>query len=155
MSPESPNHQAPGTSAKECALVLHEDVAVSRLIREAMERFTIAEVVTTPDAEYAFELALQRDYKLFVFHLNAPVLGGELLYELISKAYRHCGTGYRKLPAVIYLGDSQDSLKYEELLRDARVKGILMKPLSIERLLERAGSVLAKREDLKEGKGNV
>jgi len=136
-------------------LVLHEDVGVSRLVREALETFTLAEVVTTPDAEYAFELALQRDYKLFVFHLNAPILGGELLYELISKAYRHCGAGYRKLPAVIYLGDAQDSLKYEELLRDARVKGVLMKPLSIERLLDKAGSVLAKREDLHEGKSNV
>ena len=127
-------------------LVVHEDVTVIRSIREALDQFTSAEIVTTPDAQYAFELALQREYKLFILQLALPVLGGELLYDLVNKAYRYCEGGERRIPAVIYLADGQDTLKSEELLRDARVKGVLLKPLNIERLLGAAGNVLPRLE---------
>ncbi len=132
--------------AAERVLVVHKDVSVIRLLREALSQFTSAEIVTTPDAQYAFELGLQREYRLFIIQLSLPVLGGELLYDLISKAYRYCGDGNRRVPAVIYLADGQDTMKCEELMRDARVKGVMLKPLNIGRLLGAIGSLLPKKE---------
>lgn len=126
-------------------LVAHENVSVMRLIREALENFTSAQVTTTPDAQYAFELSLQREYSLFIFQLSMPVLGGELLYGLISTAYKHSHEGVRSPPAIIYLADDKDALRCEELQRDARVKGVILKPLSIDRLLEKASVVLPRK----------
>ena len=125
-------------------LIVHEDVTVIRLLREALNQFTSTEIVTTPDAQYAFELGLQREYRLFIIQLSLPELGGELLYELISKAYRYCGTGDRRVPAVIFLADEQDTMKCEELMSDARVKGVFLKPLNIGRLLGAIGDLLPK-----------
>jgi hypothetical protein len=47
---------------------------------------TVAEVDTCPDAVYGFELALKRDYQLFIFALRLPLIEGPLLYDLICKA---------------------------------------------------------------------
>ena len=142
-----PSHQ----DAIERVLVVHEDVTIIRLLRDTLNQFTTAEVVTTPDAQYAFELGLQREYKLFIIQLSLPVLNGELLYDLIGKAYRFCGTGERQLPAVIFLADGQDTMKCEELMRDARVKGVLLKPLNIGRLLGAVGNLLRKKDQAQSG----
>ncbi len=116
-------------------LVVHEDVGTLRLIRETFLDFTECEVDTSPNAEYAFELALQRPYALLVFNLTLPVLPGELLYELITKAYLHCHAGARSAPPVAYVMESHLPGKAAELQRDARVRGVLAKPLTIDRIL--------------------
>ena len=82
-------------------LVVHEDVAALRLVRETFLEFTECEVDTSPNAEYGFELALQRDYALVILNLTLPVIPGELLYDLISKAYTHCHAGARTAPPVV------------------------------------------------------
>jgi CheY-like chemotaxis protein len=128
-------------------LVAHDDVGTLRLIREALGGFAVCDVDTSPTAEYAYELGLQRDYRLFLFGLNLPVLHGELLYELLSKAYPYCHAGKKIAPAVIYIGDESTVPRLHELKRDARVKDVLMKPLGIARLLEAVGGVVEMRED--------
>ena len=128
-------------------LVAHDDVGTLRLIREALGSFAVCDVDTSPTAEYAYELGLQRDYRLFLFGLNLPVLHGELLYELLSKAYPFCHEGKKLAPAVIYIGDESTVPRLHELKRDARVKDVLMKPLGIARLLESLDGVVEMRED--------
>ena len=118
-------------------LVVHNDAATTRLVRESLESFCVCEVVATPNAEFAFELALRREYAFFVFGLNLPVLDGVLLYELISKAYKFAHGGSKLAPAVLYIGTEADSSRSDELLRDARVKGVLMRPIRIEKLLKK------------------
>ena len=71
------------SSDKPRVLAVHDDVGTLRLIREALGNFAICDVDTSPTAEYAFELGLQRDYALFLIGLKLPVLHGELLYELL------------------------------------------------------------------------
>lgn len=128
-------------------LAVHDDVGTLRLIREALGNFAVCDVDTSPTAEYAFELGLQRDYKLFLFGLKLPVLHGELLYELLSKAYPFCHEGRKIAPAVVYIGDESTVPRLHELKRDARVKDVVLKPLGIARLLEAVGGLIEMRED--------
>ncbi|MCP4848002.1 MAG: hypothetical protein GY899_08665 [Verrucomicrobiaceae bacterium] len=116
-------------------LIAHEEVGTLRLIREALENFTPCRVDTTPNAEYAFELALQREYHLYMFGLGLPVIDGELLYGLLAKAVPCCQGGVRSCPGVIYLADPAHSSKAEILQREARVKGVLIKPLTVDRII--------------------
>ncbi|MCF6314136.1 MAG: hypothetical protein L3J39_16935 [Verrucomicrobiales bacterium] len=123
----------------ERVLVVHHAGPTLRLIREALQAFTQAEVDTTPDALYGFEMALKRPYKLFIFCLSLPSIDGELLYELVDKAYGHCHAGVRATPAVIYIVEKGQNMQHQELMRDARVRGLLSKPLNIDRLLKLVG----------------
>ncbi len=126
-------------------LVAHDDIGTLRLVRETLGQFADCEVDSTPSAEYAYELALQREYALFMFGLGLPVIHGQLLYELLSKAYPHCHAGARTSPAVVYIADAGDASRTEELRREARVKGVLLKPLSVDRILDRVRGVVALR----------
>lgn len=138
----------PASASRPRVLAAHDDVGTLRLIREALASFADCDVDTSPTAEYAYELGLQRDYKLFLFGLNLPVLHGELLYELLSKAYPYCHAGRKVAPAVIYIGDESTVPRLHELKRDARVKDVVMKPLSIARLLEAVGGLVDLKEDV-------
>jgi DNA-binding response OmpR family regulator len=129
-------------------LAVHEDVGTLRLIRETLLEFTECEIDTSPNAEYAFELALQRSYALLIFNLTLPVLAGELLYGLISKAYTHCHAGARTAPPVVYVLDTHVSGRAAELQRDARVRAVLGKPLTIDRILECGKGILVRKTGL-------
>jgi len=123
------------SSTGDRVLVVHNAGPTLRLIREALQGFTDAAVDTTPDALYGFEMAMQRRYRLFIFSLSLPTINGELLYDLIDKAYRHCHEGVKVTPAIIYIVEEKQAMQSQELSRDARVRGILTKPLNIDRLL--------------------
>lgn len=116
-------------------LVAHEEVGTLRLLREALENFTPCKVDTTPNAQYAFELALQREYHLYMFGLGLPVIEGELLYSLLVKAVPFSQRGVKSCPGVIYIADTEHSSRVEILQREARVKGILIKPLTVDRII--------------------
>ena len=122
-------------------LVAHRDVGALRLLRETLDQFANCTVETSPQAEYAFELALQRTYDLFIFDLDLDVLPGELLYGLLSKAYSHCHEGARIAPPVIYISGDAAGV-HRDLLSDARVKGVLSTPLSIQRIIDLTGGAL-------------
>jgi phosphoribosylanthranilate isomerase len=114
-------------------LIVHGDVETTRLIRETLESFTATAVESTPNPEYAFELALMREYDLFIIQLEMPVLPGALLYDLISKAYRHAHGGERVPPGVIYTSTAKSGL--DDIRQEARVKGVIAEPIRIEPLL--------------------
>ncbi len=135
------------TKTKPRVLAVHDDVGTLRLIREALGNFAVCDIDTSPTAEYAFELGLQRDYTLLLIGLKLPVLHGELLYELLSKAYPYCHEGRTVAPPVVYIGDESTVSRLHELKRDARVKDVVLKPLAIARLLEAVGGLIEMRED--------
>lgn len=150
-SPEPPGPATPVPAVSDYdrenarVLVVHPAASTGRLIRETLENFTEAEVDTSPDTVYGFELALQRRYKLFVFGLALPHIDGPLLYELICKTHPYCHGGSRTAPGVIFVREDGDPRPPEEIGRDARVKAILTKPLSIERLLKSVEGALELR----------
>ena len=123
-------------------LVAHPAAPTVRLIRETLEQFTGARVVSTGDPLRAFELALQRRYALFFFAMRLGELSGPTLYELIATACS-AGRGPRLVaPAVVLVREKDDPRPPDSLVRDVRVKAILAKPIRIERLLDAVSGVL-------------
>lgn len=123
-------------------LVAHPAAATARLIRETLENFTDARVITTADPLRAFELALQRHHDLFFFAMQLGELSGLMLYELISKACA-AGRGPRLLPpGVVLIREKDDPKLRDGSARDARVKDVVSKPIRISRLLESVRGVL-------------
>ena len=79
-------------------LAVFPDTSILRLIRESIGAFTRGIADTTPDASFGFELAMQRQYQMFFFGVEMPVLGGESLYDFIAKAYAHAQPERRSAP---------------------------------------------------------
>jgi CheY-like chemotaxis protein len=125
----------PEESAPRRVLIVQSNAATTRLIRETLENFTEAEVVTTSDPLRGFELALQKEYRLFVFGMLVGELSGPMLYELISKTYSSGWAPARLAPGVIFIRDAEDPKLPDELSRDVRVKDTIQKPVRIDRLL--------------------
>jgi DNA-binding response OmpR family regulator len=134
-------------SGDPAVLVAHEEVAAMRLIRDSLLGFMRCEVDSCLTGESAFERCLQRRYRLLFLSLHLPILSGELVYELVGKVYHygHLAAHGRMAPPVIFVGETGDRSRAEELARDARVKGVLLKPLRIDRILERAKLVLEEK----------
>ncbi|MEX2577803.1 MAG: hypothetical protein WD342_02000 [Verrucomicrobiales bacterium] len=139
-----PEEEGDGAPAR--VLVAHPVASTSRLVRETLESFTGSRVETSSNPLRAFELALQKPYRLFIFAMQMGEITGPMLYELISKAYT-AGRGPKQLaPGVIFIREKDDAKLPEELSRDVRVKDVLTKPLRIERLLQPVAGVLEVRD---------
>ena len=80
-------------------LIVDDDPAVLRIMREALQNFLQTEVDTSPKPEYAFELALKRKYDLMIFDFSMPMIDGTLLFLLISKVYETSSPPRRMPPS--------------------------------------------------------
>ena len=70
-------------------LIVDDDVALMRVMREALTSFLRCEVDTSPKPEYGFELALKKTYDLMLFDFQMPMIDGAMLFFLIGKVYNH------------------------------------------------------------------
>ncbi len=123
-------------------LVVHDAAATFRLIEETFENFTKARVDSTPDVLTAFEMAIRRDYQLFIIAMTLPEMSGSLFYEFVARAYA-TGLNIKKIaPAVVFIREKNSPQPPEDLIRDVRVKAIWTKPLNIERMLESVSSII-------------
>ena len=116
-------------------LASHPDTGTLRLVRDSISNLLDIEIDTSPSPEYAFELSIKRPYSLFIFGINMPNLKGPLLYDMLCLVYSKVHDKEPQFPPVIFIGDESDNNKTEELKKDARVKSVLYRPLSIERLI--------------------
>jgi DNA-binding response OmpR family regulator len=117
-------------------LIVDDDAAVLRIIREALQNFLHWEVDTSPKPEYGFELALKKRYDLMIFDFSMPLIDGTLLFLLISKAYENMSPA-RKMPALLLVSGQGSDQRARELLEEAPVRGFLPKPFTINQLLEK------------------
>jgi CheY-like chemotaxis protein len=117
-------------------LVVDDDVGVIRIVREALTSFLHCEVDTSPSPEYGFELALQKNYDLFIFDFSMPMIDGAMLFFLIGKACHYMQPA-RQVPPLLLVSAKGEDARAQELLREAGVHGLLAKPFTITRLLER------------------
>jgi CheY-like chemotaxis protein len=128
-------------SATVKVLLVHPDPAITRLVRDTLEAFCDCQVEVTTASLAGYERALQKDYRLYLFALRMDPLEGPLLYELIATAHQYAQPG-RATPAVIFLCEAADIARQETLLRDARIKGVLLTPPKIGQLLEKVSGLL-------------
>lgn len=137
--------QLAAAGAVPLVLIAHSDPALLRLVRESMEAFLHCEVRTTSSALAAFDRVLQEPYRLLLLDLHLPGLGGEMLYDLISRAYPRVHALSYVAPPVIWLGVQSDYPRQDELTREARTKALLTLPLNIQRLLSTAATLLGRK----------
>lgn len=135
----------PATSAVPRVLLAEESLPFRRVIREALMAFRVCEVDDAPSGERAFEMALRREYSLFLFSLPLPDMTGDMLDRLLSKAYPLVHHGVHTAPPVIFLMRTTDSLRFQELQRDVRVRGSMPLPPKLDVLLSLTASLLPER----------
>ena len=124
------------TAGGKRVLVVDDDMGVLRIMREALQNFLQCEVDTSPKPEYAFELALKKNYDLMIFDFSMPLIDGTLLFHLISTVYEN-SSPVRTMPPLLLISGQGGDERAQELLREARVRGFLPKPFTINRLLEK------------------
>ncbi len=122
-------------------LVVDDDTAILRIMRETLQNFLQCEVDTSPKPEYAFELALKKTYDLMIFDFSMPLIDGTLLFQLISTVYENASPARTVPPLLLVSGQGGDA-RAQELLKEARVCGFLPKPFTINRLLEKVKACL-------------
>ncbi len=133
-------------------LASHHDTGTLRLLRDSVSNLLNIGIDTSPSSEYAYEMAIKRPYSLFIFGYHMPNLNGSLLYDLLYKVYPSLYGGIRKCPAVIFIGEEDEIKATDQIKRDARVKDVLIRPLSIDRIISviEDSMALAKTQGAKE-----
>lgn len=122
-------------------LIVDDDVALMRVMREALTSMIRCEVDTSPKPEYGFELALKKTYDLLMFDFQMPMIDGAMLFLLIGKVYNNA-VPPRIVPPLLLVTGKGDEKRAQELLQEAGVRGLVPKPFLIDRLIEKVKECL-------------
>ena len=125
----------PGETAH--ILMVDDDVGLLRVVREAFTTSLRCEVDTSPKPEYGFELALKKRYDLFIFDFQMPMIDGAMLFFLIGRVYNNLQPP-RIVPPLLLVSGKADEERAQELLKEPGVRGLVAKPFSVKRLLQKA-----------------
>jgi CheY-like chemotaxis protein len=117
-------------------LMVDDDVALLRIVREALTTCLVCEIDTSPNPAYGFELALKKSYDLLVFDFSMPMIDGAMLFFLIGKAYDNANPP-RVIPPLVLVTGKGEEQRAQELLQEPGVRGLVPKPFSINRLIEK------------------
>src|SRR5437588_5838699 len=128
-------------------LMVDDDVALLRVVREALTSCLRCHVDTSPRPEYGFELALKKRYDLFIFDFQMPMIDGAMLFFLIGKVYNNIQPP-RIVPPLILVSGKADEQRAQELLKEPGVRGLIAKPFSVNRLMEKAKECVPGMESL-------
>jgi CheY-like chemotaxis protein len=118
-------------------LMVDDDVALLRIVREALTSCLRCEVDTSPKPEYGFELALKKHYDLLIFDFSMPMIDGAMLFFLIAKVY-NLAQPPRIVPPLLLISGKADEDRAQDLLKEPGVRGLIAKPFSMNRLMEKA-----------------
>jgi DNA-binding response OmpR family regulator len=122
-------------------LIVDDDVALMRVMREALTSMIRCDVDTSPKPEYGFELALKKTYDLLMFDFQMPMIDGAMLFLLIGKVY-NSAVPPRIVPPLLLVTGKGDEKRAQELLQEAGVRGLVPKPFSVDRLIEKVKECL-------------
>ena len=128
-------------------LIVDDDVALMRVMREALTSMLRCEVDSSPKPEYGFELALKKTYDLMLFDFSMPMIDGAMLFFLIGKVYNNA-TPPRIVPPLLLVTARGEEKRAQELLQEAGVRGLVPKPFAINRLVEKVKECLPGVETL-------
>lgn len=123
-------------------LAVDDDVGILRLVRESLTSRLGCEVDATSSPEHAFELVLKKRYDLLLFDYRMPAVDGAMLYALIAKLHAHQPPHGRRQPPLLLMSGHAFERDAQELLRQPGVRGLLAKPFTIDRLVEKVAACL-------------
>jgi len=135
-------------------LIVDDDVALMRVMREALTSMLRCEVDTSPNPEYGFELALKKTYDLLMFDFQMPMIDGAMLFFLIGKVYNNA-VPPRVVPPLLLVTGKGEEKRAQELLQEAGVHGLVPKPFTINRLIEKVKECLPGVETIGNAEANV
>jgi DNA-binding response OmpR family regulator len=135
-------------------LIVDDDVALMGVMREALTSMLRCEADTSPNPEYGFELALKKTYDLLMFDFQMPMIDGAMLFFLIGKVYNN-SVPPRIVPPLLLVTGKGDEKRAQELLQEAGVRGLVPKPFTINRLIEKVKECLPGIETLGNAGANV
>src|SRR4030081_3420959 len=125
-----------GDSNPKRILLVDDDVALLRIVREALTSCLRCEIDTSPKPEYGFELALKKTYDLFLFDFSMPMIDGAMLFFLIGKVYKNREPP-RIVPPLLLVTGKGDEKRAQELLKEAGVRGVLATAYPIVLVMEK------------------
>jgi CheY-like chemotaxis protein len=128
-------------------LIVDDEVALLRMMREALTSCLRCQVDSSPSPEYGFELALKARYDLFIFDFQMPMIDGAMLFFLIGKVY-NLAEPPRIVPPLLLVSGRADEERARELLKEPGVAGLLPKPFPMNRLLQKAKQFVPGMESL-------
>jgi DNA-binding response OmpR family regulator len=117
-------------------LIVDDEVALLRIMREALIAHFHCDVDTSPRPEYGFELALKKNYDLLIFDFSMPMIDGAMLFFLIRKVYDNAAPP-RTVPPLLLVSGKADEQRAQELLKEPGVAGLIAKPFAMNRLLDK------------------
>jgi CheY-like chemotaxis protein len=129
-------------SPEKSILVVDNDVMLLQLVRESLSALLDCQVDSTPSPEYAFELVLRRRYDLLIFDLKMPELDGVMLHTLLSKVFALRRSDDSVLPPTLLMSGEATTPRAQEFLRTPGVRGLLPKPFTIDRLIDRVAPLI-------------
>ena len=127
--------------------MVDDDVTLLRVVREALTSCLRCEVDTSPKPDYAFELALKKTYDLFLFDFQMSIIDGATLFFLIGKVYNSAQPP-RDVPPLLLISGKADEERAQELLKEPGVAGLIAKPFSMNRLMDKAKQCVPGLESL-------
>src|SRR5947207_8045156 len=95
--------------------MVDDDVALLRVVREALVASLQCEVDTSPKPEYAFELALKKKYDLLVFDFQMPMIDGAMLFFLIEKVIQSSQPVRDDSPLLVISGKAEERREQDVL----------------------------------------
>jgi len=129
-------------------LIVDDEVAFLRIMREALAASFRCEIDTSPKPEYGFELALKKTYDLLVFDFSMPMIDGAMLFFLIGKVYDNSAPP-RTVPPLLLVSGQADEARAQDLLKEPGVAGLIAKPFAMTRLLDKIKACLPEIESLR------
>jgi CheY-like chemotaxis protein len=127
-------------------LMVDDDVALLRIVREALTTCLVCEIDTSPNPAYGFELALKKTFDLLIFDFSMPMIDGAMLFFLIGKVYDNANPP-RPIPPLILVSGRAEEERAQDLLKEPGVRGLLPKPFSINRLIDKLKQCLPDLRD--------
>jgi CheY-like chemotaxis protein len=127
-------------------LMVDDDVALLRIVREALTTCLVCEIDTSPNPAYGFELALKKTFDLLIFDFSMPMIDGAMLFFLIGKVYDNANPP-RLIPPLILVSGRAEEERAQDLLKEPGVRGLLPKPFSINRLIDKLKQCLPDLRD--------
>jgi len=144
-APVSAEQGSAAPSSAPRILVADQNLSNRRLISEILTSFHRCDVDGCATAEHAFERVLQQPYDLFIFAFTLPEMSGLLLDRMISRLYPLVHEGKNTAPPVIFLVPANESAAYKETQRDARTRGSIPLPMSLDVLMTLVSPLLPQR----------
>jgi CheY-like chemotaxis protein len=129
-------------------LLVEPSLPYRRVLTEAITSFFDCEVDDALNGESGFDLALKRNYTLYMLAYQLPDMTGELLDRLLAKAVPLAQPEVHSTPPIVYLLHPEDVQQWQHLQRAARSKGHLLLPPKLDKLISVVGQILPRRANL-------